>query len=60
MYRANEPGETVEHLRIARDLQLAVTAGSDFHGANKPDIPLGMDPDDDEAFLALFRARLGR
>ena len=60
MYRANEPGETVEHLRVARELGLAVTAGSDFHGANKPDIPLGMDPDDDEAFLALFRARLGR
>ena len=60
MYRANEPGETVEHLRISRELGLAVTAGSDFHGANKPDIPLGMEPDDDEAFLAPFRARLGR
>lgn len=60
MYRANEPGETVEHLRISRELGLAVTAGSDFHGANKPDIPLGMEPDDDEVFLAPFRARLGR
>ena len=60
MYRANELGETVEHLRISRELGLAVTAGSDFHGANKPDIPLGMEPDDDEAFLAPFRARLGR
>lgn len=60
MYQANEPGETVEHLRIVRELGLAVTAGSDFHGANKPTIPLGMAPDDDEAFLAAFRARLGR
>ena len=60
MYRANEFGETIEHLRISRELGLAVTAGSDFHGANKPDIPLGMEPDDDEAFLAPFRARLGR
>ena len=59
MYRANELGETIEHLRISRELGLAVTAGSDFHGANKPDIPLGMEPDDDEAFLAPFRARLG-
>lgn len=58
MYRANEPGETVEHLRIARSLGLAVTAGSDFHGANKPDIPLGMSPDDDADYLVPFFARL--
>lgn len=60
MYRANEPGETVEHLRIARELGLVVTAGSDFHGTNKPTIPLGMSPDDDETYLAPFFARLKR
>ncbi|MGN0847706.1 MAG: PHP domain-containing protein [Kiritimatiellia bacterium] len=58
VYRANLPGETVEHLRIARELGLAVTAGSDFHGANKPDIPLGMRTEDDAAFLAPILARL--
>ncbi len=58
VYRANLPGETVEHLRIARELGLAVTAGSDFHGANKPEIPLGMQTDDDMAFLAPILARL--
>ena len=43
IYQANEPGETIEHLRAAHELDLIVTAGSDFHGANKPDIHLGMD-----------------
>ena len=43
IYQANEPDETIEHLRAARELGLAVTAGSDFHGANKPDIHLGME-----------------
>ena len=32
-YQANLPGETVEHLRAAREVGLAVTAGSDFHAA---------------------------
>ena len=27
---------------LARDLGLLVTGGSDFHGANKPDVPLGI------------------
>lgn len=60
VYSANRPGETVEHLRLARALGLAVTAGSDFHGANRPATPLGMAVDDDEAFLAPLRARLAR
>jgi predicted metal-dependent phosphoesterase TrpH len=58
VYQANSPGETVEHLRIARELGLAVTAGSDFHGANKPEIRLGMEVDDDEAFLEPLLHRL--
>lgn len=59
-YRANLPGETVDHLRAARELGLAVTAGSDFHGSNKPDIPLGMQVHDEEEFLAPFLARLNQ
>lgn len=58
VYQGNEPGETVEHLRIARRLGLAVTAGSDFHGQNKPTIPLGMQVDEEQAFLAPILARL--
>lgn len=58
VYQANTPEETVEHLRTARELGLCVTAGSDFHGENKPTIPLGMAVDDERAFLAPFFARL--
>lgn len=58
VYEANCPGETVEHLRTARELDLPVTAGSDFHGANKPNISLGMKVDDEDAFIAPFLARL--
>ena len=58
VYRANSPGETVDHLRAARELGLAVSAGSDFHGSNKPDIPLGMAVENEEAFIAPLLARL--
>ena len=53
-YQANAPDETILHLRAARSLRLAVTAGSDFHGANKPTVTLGMTVDDEETFLAPF------
>ena len=60
VYQANLPLETPMHLRLARAAGLAVTAGSDFHGANKASITLGMDVGDDEAFLAPFRDALAR
>ena len=53
-YQANAPEETILHLRTAYALGLAVTAGSDFHGANKPTITLGMTVADEEEFLAPF------
>ena len=53
-YQANAPEETILHLRTAYALGLAVTAGSDFHGTNKPTITLGMEVADEEAFLAPF------
>lgn len=53
-YQANTPEETILHLRTAYALGLAVTAGSDFHGANKPAITLGMSVADEEAFLEPF------
>ena len=60
IYQANEPGETVDHLRAARETGLFVTAGSDFHGANKPAIRLGMEVDDERAFTAPFLGCLDR
>ena len=54
VYQANELEETVDHLRAARELGLCVTAGSDFHGANKPTIPLGMNVENEREFLAPF------
>jgi predicted metal-dependent phosphoesterase TrpH len=58
VYQANEPGDTVEHLMAAKEIGLCVTAGSDFHGSNKPEISLGMEVDDERAFLAPFFERL--
>ena len=57
-YQANEPAETIDHLRTAKELGLCVTAGSDFHGAHKPTITLGMEVGDERAFLAPFLERL--
>ena len=60
VYQANAPEETIDHLRAAKELGLAVTAGSDFHGANKPQITLGMEVGDEQTFLAPFLAALAR
>ena len=60
VYQANQPHETIDHLRAASELGLAVTAGSDFHGKNKPLITLGMEVEDEKAFLAPFFAALER
>ena len=58
VYQANAPEETIDHLRTAKELGLCVTAGSDFHGAHKPTITLGMEVGDERAFLAPFLERL--
>lgn len=59
IYQANEPCETVEHLRAAKELGLCMTAGSDFHGGNKPSVTLGMNVDDEVAFLRPLIERIG-
>lgn len=46
LYQANTGGENVEFTRLAVKLGLLKTAGSDFHGAHKPTIPLGMTVSD--------------
>ena len=43
LYQANSPAENVAFVRIATKLGYLQSAGSDFHGANKPLIPLGME-----------------
>lgn len=43
LYPEHSPDQTREYLRLAEKLDLAVTGGSDFHGAAvKPDIELGV------------------
>ena len=43
LYQANTGEENVNFVRIATKLGYLKSAGSDFHGANKPTIPLGME-----------------
>lgn len=55
-YQANAPGENTMFERIADRLGLLKTAGSDFHGTNKPSIGLGMEVS--EVFIAPFVERV--
>lgn len=41
-YSTHKPQQTSEYLDLARQLDLLVTGGSDFHGITKPDIEVGM------------------
>ncbi len=43
LYQANTTEETIEFSRICTRLGLLISAGSDYHGANKPTISLGMN-----------------
>ena len=52
VYQANSREEDCEFTLMATSAGLLKTAGSDFHGANKPNIRLGMKVDD--AFIAPF------
>lgn len=56
IYQANTQAENVGFAAIAARLGLLATAGSDFHGSNKPTISLGMDVE--ESFIAPFLERL--
>lgn len=58
VYQANTPDETIDHLRAAKELGLAVSAGSDFHGEHKPTITLGMNVEREDEFIAPLLARL--
>lgn len=41
-YPEHSEGQTMEYQSLARRLDMAVSGGSDFHGAAKPDIRLGL------------------
>lgn len=41
-YSRHSEDETRQYLRLAEQFGFLVTAGSDFHGVSKPDVPLGM------------------
>ena len=56
LYQANTNEENVAFTRITTKLGYLKTAGSDFHGANKPTIPLGMEVSD--AFICPVLERL--
>ena len=42
-YSKHSPEETTIYLELARKHGLYISAGSDFHGNNKPDVPMGME-----------------
>ena len=56
LYEANTNEENVGFVRLATRLGYLKTAGSDFHGSNKPTISLGMDVSED--YIAPFMERL--
>ena len=58
LYEANTPEENVEFSRLAAQCGLLQSAGSDFHGANKPQISLGMEVS--ETFIRPLLTALGR
>lgn len=57
LYAANTQQENVEFMRIAAELDLLKSAGSDFHGSNKPAVSLGMEVS--EAVVGPLLERLG-
>jgi predicted metal-dependent phosphoesterase TrpH len=40
-YPEHTPEQEARYLKLARELDLLVTGGSDYHGANKPEITMG-------------------
>ena len=41
-YSTHTPSQTTEYLELAKQCDLLVTGGSDFHGVTKPDIEVGI------------------
>ncbi len=43
-YPEHTPEQEARYLKLARELDLLITGGSDFHGLNKPEVDLGRCP----------------
>ena len=43
-YSEHTPEQQARYLKLARELNLLITGGSDYHGLNKPEITLGSMP----------------
>jgi len=58
-YSQHTPEQVRQYKDFAAKYGLIATAGSDFHGANKPDIPLGMSVPEEEIadFLTYVREK---
>jgi len=54
-YSKHTPGMVTHYQHLSEQFNLLRTAGSDFHGSNKPDIELGMDIQDPDIFKTLER-----
>jgi predicted metal-dependent phosphoesterase TrpH len=62
-YSQHTEAETEQYLRLARRFGFLVTAGSDFHGVSKPDVPLGVvyrGRGGDQALLGALKRAAGR
>ncbi len=63
LYTEHSQAQTLEYLALSRRFGLAVTGGSDFHGAAKPDVELGRGRGNlrvDISVLDVLRARRAR
>jgi len=63
LYTEHSQAQTLEYLALARRFGLAISGGSDFHGAAKPEVELGRGRGNlrvDITILDLLRARLAR
>ena len=55
-YSEHTPEQEALYLKLARELGLLVTGGSDYHGANKPEVTLGRMPSQANLTYELVKA----
>ncbi|MFA5110047.1 MAG: PHP domain-containing protein [Desulfobaccales bacterium] len=55
-YSEHTPEQEALYLKLARELDLLVTGGSDYHGLNKPEITLGSMPSQEKLTYNLVEA----
>jgi predicted metal-dependent phosphoesterase TrpH len=55
-YSEHTPEQEALYLKLARELDLLITGGSDYHGDNKPEITLGSMPSQEKLSYQLVEA----